>query len=103
MRRHKIDILKHSTGRDEYGDPVDSWAPFKSNVWAKKESLIGKEFFSALTNGVQVDVKFSTGYFKGATSEMRLRCGEDLFEIVGPPVNIGDRNMELLFYCKAVV
>ena len=102
MRRHKIDILEHATGYDSYGEPTDEWTPFRSGVWAKKEDIIGKEFYSALTNDKQVEKKFSTGYIKGVKSEMRIKYGDDIYEIIGHPVNIGDKNMELLFYCSLV-
>jgi SPP1 family predicted phage head-tail adaptor len=90
------------TGQDDYGEPIDSWEVFKGNLWASKEPIIGKEFYSALTNDVQIDAKFLTGYFPGTDSTMRLRHNENTYEIIGEPVNISDKNMELLFYCRLV-
>jgi SPP1 family predicted phage head-tail adaptor len=90
------------TGQDDYGEPIDSWAVFKGNLWASKESIIGKEFYTALTNDVQIDAKFLTGYFSGADSPMRLKHNEKIYEIIGEPINIGDKNMEILFYCRLV-
>ena len=102
LRRHKIDILKHSTGQDDYGEPVDDWIVFKGGVWASKEDVIGKEFYSSLATENSVEKKFTTGYIKGIKSEMRIKFGDDVYEIIGNPVNMGDRNIELLFYCRLV-
>nr|WP_312578225.1 phage head closure protein [Sedimentibacter sp.] len=102
MRRHKIDILKPPTGRDGYGEPLDEWTAFKSNIWASKEDVIGKEFYSALTTENKVEKKFTTQYFNDISSEMRIKHGNDIYEIIGRPVNIGDRNIELLIYCRLV-
>lgn len=91
-----------SKTQDDYGELTNEWIPFKSNIWAKKDPIIGKEFYSALTNEVQIDAKFTTGYFNGTTSEMRLKHNDRVYEIIGEPINIGDKNMELLFYCRLV-
>ncbi|WP_312107560.1 phage head closure protein [Lachnoclostridium sp.] len=102
LRRHKVDILIRSSGQDNYGDSIDSWKVFKGGIWASKEPIIGKEFYTALTTDVQVDAKFLTGYFPGTNSAMRLKNGENIYEIIGEPININDRNIELLFYCRLV-
>lgn len=108
MRRHKIDILQVKLGsdgkpeKDEYGELTGAYEAFKSNVWAEKQGVVGKEFYSALTSSDQVDAKFETGYFQGVKSDMRLKHGEDVYEIIGPPININDKNLKLLFYCRLV-
>jgi SPP1 family predicted phage head-tail adaptor len=109
MRRHKIDILQAKLGadgkpeKDEFGELTGVYEVYKSNVWAEKQGVVGSEFYSSLTTGNKVDVKFETGYVQGITSEMRIKHSNDLYEIIGPPINIGDKNLKLLFYCRAVV
>jgi SPP1 family predicted phage head-tail adaptor len=95
--------LQHAIGQDKYGDPVDEWTPYKSGIWAEKQGVVGSEFYSSLTTGEKVDIKFETGYIQGTTSKMRIKHNDDIYEIIGPPVNIGDKNLKLLFYCRAVV
>ena len=102
LKSHKIDILLPPTGFDDYGEPLDTWSVFKASVWAKKEDLIGKEFYSALTTESKVEKKFTTCYFKGVNSTMRIKHDSNIYEIIGEPVNIGDRNLELLFYTRLV-
>lgn len=99
--RHKVTFLKLTKGKDGYGDPIDTWINFKT-VWASKDPLIGKEFFSALTTDNKVEVKFNMRYVPGITSAMRLQHGNDVFEIIGEPVNVKGLNRELLCYCRLV-
>lgn len=102
LRRHKIEILKNNGVRGEYGSIVDEWVPYKTDIWADKSQLVGKEFYTALANDSNVDTKFTTGYITGVTSDMRIKHGTDIYEIIGQPINVKDRNMELLYYCRMV-
>ena len=98
--RHKIDFLQHSTGRDDYGEPLDDWPVFKS-VKASKEPLLGNEFFTALTTDSKVEVKFNTRYIPGITNEMRIKHGTEVYEILSA-INVKSMNKELLCYCRLV-
>lgn len=102
--RHKITFLEWGKGKDEYGDPIETWTPIedKVGIWASKDPLIGKEFFSALTTDNKVEVKFNMRYIPDITSAMRIQHGNDVFEIIGEPVNVKGLNRELLCYCRLV-
>ena len=100
--RHKIDFLHRVKGRDEYGEPIDDWPIFKGGIWASKDPLLGNEFFSALTTENKVEVKFNMRYVPGITSEMRIKHGDEVYEIIGQPVNVKGLNRELLCYCRLV-
>lgn len=39
-------------------------------------------------------------YRTGVDSEMRIKFGTRIFEIISPPVNAQERNNELLLFCK---
>ncbi len=99
--RHKIDFLQRESGRDDYGEPVDTWKPFKEGIWASKDPLLGNEFFAALTTDNKVEVKFNMRYIEGITSEMRIKHGLEIYEILSA-VNVKSLNRELLCYCKLV-
>jgi SPP1 family predicted phage head-tail adaptor len=99
--RHKIDFLKRVSGRDKYGEPIDTWEVFKAGIWASKDPLIGNEFFTALTTDSKVEVKFNMRYIPGITSEMRIKHGEEVYEILSA-VNVKGLNRELLCYCRLV-
>ncbi|MEY8416671.1 phage head closure protein [Tissierella praeacuta] len=106
--RRKIDFLQRKLDRngkplkDEYGELLEDWELFKGNIWASKDPLLGNEFFTALTADSKVEVKFNMRYIDGVTSEMRIRHGEEIYEIIGSPVNVKSLNRELLCYCRLV-
>ena len=99
--RHKIDFLHRVKGRDEYGEPIDTWEPFKEGIWASKDPLLGNEYFNALTTDTKVEVKFNMRYVEGITNEMRIQHGLEIYEILSV-VNVKSLNRELLCYCKLV-
>lgn len=99
--RHKIDFLQRAAGHNDFGEPVDEWITFKSGVWASKDPLLGNEYFNALTIDSKVEVKFNMRYIPGATNEMRIRHGNEVYEILSA-VNVKGLNRELLCYCKLV-
>lgn len=101
--RYKIDFLKHATGYDDYGEPIDEWVPVegKTGVWASKEPLLGNEYFTALTVNNKVEVKFNMRYVDGVVNEMRIKHGAEVYEILSA-INVKGLNRELLCYCKLV-
>ena len=101
--RHKIDFLHRVKGRDEYGEPIDTWVPVegKTGIWASMEPLLGNEFFTALTTNSKVEVKFNMRYIPGITNDMRIKHGNDVYEILSA-VNVKGLNRELLCYCRLV-
>lgn len=100
--RNKIDFLHIIKGYDDYGEPTDKWDDFKTEIWASKDPLLGKEFFTALTTDNKVEVKFNMRFVPGITAEMRIKHGEEVYEIIGPPINVKSLNRELLCYCRLV-
>lgn len=99
--RHKIDFLHRVKGYDDYGEPIDSWEPFKEGIWASKDPLLGNEYFNALTTDTKVEVKFNMRFVEGITNEMRIKHGLEIYEILSV-VNVKSLNRELLCYCKLV-
>lgn len=97
----KVCFLQRDKGQDDYGDLIDEWKVFKT-VWASKEPILGNEFFTALTTESKVEVKFNMRFTKGITSEMRIQHGSEIYEIIGPPIDVKSMNKELLCYCRLV-
>lgn len=97
----RITFLQKGSGRDEYGDPIDSWTPFKS-AWAKKFDLMGTDFYASQTSDAKVEVKFNCRFTKGITKEMRVQCGSEIYDIAGVPIDIDNKHKELLIYCRLV-
>lgn len=99
--RHKIDFLHLVKIRDEYGEYTENWEPFREKIWASMDPLLGNEYFTSLTTDTKVEVKFNMRYVEGITNEMRIRHGEEIYEILSA-VNVKGLSRELLCYCRLV-
>ncbi|NMA75614.1 MAG: phage head closure protein [Bacteroidales bacterium] len=99
--RHKIDFLRQSKKQDDYGESSEYWRTYKRGIWASKDPLLGNEYFNALTVNSKVEVKFNMRYVDGITNEMRIRHGEEKYEILSA-INVKGLSRELLCYCRLV-
>ena len=99
--RNIINILKKADGFNSFGEPTGEWETAFSNIFASKEPLLGKEYFSAEAIQSKVEMKFRTYYFDGVKNEMRIECDGEIFEILSA-INVKSMNRELLMYCKLV-
>lgn len=99
-KRQKIQFLKRVTGHDKYGEPYDTWEIVKT-VWASKEPILGNEYFASLTTNTKVEVKFNCRYTPGITNTMRIKHGDEMYEILSA-INVKSLNRDLLCYCKLV-
>ena len=99
--RFKIDFLKPPIGKDDYGEPLEEWPIFKPGVYASKEPILGNEYFTALTTDTKVDVKFNSRYIKGVNDKMRIKHGDEVYEILSA-IDVKSMHKELLCYCRLV-
>lgn len=97
----RITFLKQESEQDEYGEPCDNWSAVKS-AWANKFDFIGTDFYASQTSDTKVEVKFGCRYLKDITKDMRIRCGNEIYEIIGVPIDVDNLHRELLIYCKLV-
>lgn len=101
--RHKVDILTPPEAQNDYGeeDPTEEWTVFKT-VWAAVEPLKGRELFTAQQINSEITCKVKMWYIAGVKAKMRIRARGQVFEIVGPPVDLNLAHRELELMCKEV-
>jgi len=99
--RCKIDFLSRKIKRNDYGELCDEWSKHKT-VWASRFDLIGTDFYAAQTSDTKVEIKFKCRYTKNITKDMRIQCGEEIYEIIGIPIDVDNKHMELLIYGRLV-
>lgn len=78
--RHRITIEAPTPVQDEYGEPVQGWAPF-AEVWASREDLTGREAFLAQQVKAEVTTRFTMRHAEGVTANMRIRSDDVLYNI----------------------
>jgi len=76
-----------------------AWATF-ANVWASVAPLHGREYYDAQQVVADVTHKICMRYVSGVTAKMRVRLGSRYFAIEAPPINVEERNEELVLMCK---
>ncbi len=96
----RIEFLSPPVTKNDYGELTGEWELYKS-VMASKEPILGKELFAALTNDTRIEVKFRARYTRGVTDVMRIRQGNEVYEIISV-IDVDDMHKELLCYCKLV-
>lgn len=100
--RQKIQFLKKGTGRDKYGEPVDVWLPFNTRmIPAKLQPVLGNEYFTALTTDTKVEAKIEFRYIPGISNEMRVKHGDDVYEILSA-IDVDTAHVQWLIYVKLV-
>ena len=98
--RHKITFIQRSQEKNDYGETVDDWVPYRT-VWAAYDPLLGTEFFKALTTESKVEVKFNCRFTAGVTNAMRIRYRGKVYEILSA-IEVKGLGKELLCYCREV-
>lgn len=101
--RHRITFLEYDTKKDDEGIQKKDWFPIEptSTYWASRTNLHGREFFQAQQAQSKATVKFCTRYIKGIRNDMRIKHGEEIFNIIYQD-NIKGLNREIEFLCELV-
>lgn len=100
--RHIVTFQKLSDVQNGYGENTDSWVDITTDR-AGIYPISGKEFFAAETVNSEVTHKIKMRYRPGITPDMRIKFGERIFELIAPPINFQEKNVELQLLCKELV
>jgi SPP1 family predicted phage head-tail adaptor len=88
--------------QDSELNPVPAWTDWLT-VWAEPMDETSREFYRLATNNTEITKVFRIRYMAGVTSRLRIRFKGRYLELIGDPVNEGERSISLLLSCKAVV
>ncbi len=94
----RITLEQRVQGQDEFGQPVDTWAPFLT-AWAAVEPLAGREFIAAMAAVSEVTARVRLRYRPGVTSAMRVNHGGTLYGITHV-ADVRSARRELQLMCK---
>jgi len=78
--RHRVSILKKTTGTDSDGYPTEVWGTH-ATIWAEVKPIAGREYFTAAAVQAEHQVRFTMRYRKDITTDMRLRYDNQDYEI----------------------
>lgn len=88
----KIDIkIKESHGPFE-----EAYKVFISDIWAKKEQLVGTQLIQALGEGNKLPCNFIIRRNDKVTNKMFVKCNEHIYDIVSAIPLKGNGNYTIL-------
>ncbi len=97
--RHKIAIQATTPTRNEYGEPIDSWATISGgSVWASIEPLSGKEDLPARVMDAEVSHRITIRALSSVTTNHRILLGSRVFDI-NAVLNWQDRGIFMVLMC----
>ena len=88
--RHRITIQQPIDGPSS----TLTWSTF-ATIRAELQPLTSRELFSLQALDTAVSHRVRTRWRSGVTADMRLVLGTRTFRIVGPPLNVEERNRDL--------
>ena len=100
--RHQIIIQSVVESKDTFGGVDKVWSEF-ATVRAEIKPLAGREYFANEQNNSTISHKVVIRYLSGVTSKMRILFGARVFEIVSPPINFEEKNIEMQIMCREII
>jgi SPP1 family predicted phage head-tail adaptor len=102
--RHIVTFQKPTNAENAYGEVRDDcdWVDALVDVRVGIYPISGKEFYTASSVNSEVTHKIKMRYVPNITSDMRIKFGERIFELISPPINFQEKNVEIQLLCKEV-
>jgi SPP1 family predicted phage head-tail adaptor len=97
--RHRVDIQYPTLTPNSIGERVRAWAT-KATVWARVEPIRGRERMDAMQ--VQQEMSHRVVIRGGTVTVLptdRIRFGTRILNIVAPPANREERDVEVEIMC----
>lgn len=98
--RHRIQIKKLATIRNEFNEQIEEWNLVKK-VWAAIIPALGRNYYAADQTQTDAKTKINTRYHPEITREMRIYYGNKVYEIIDIQ-DVETRHEELAIYCSEV-
>lgn len=97
--RHRIVLQRNEPVRNALGDPIPNWVDY-ATVYAEVSPLKGREFFDAQQVNAELTTRVRIRWREGVKAEHRIVFRDRTLEIASPPININEKNHELVLMCK---
>lgn len=100
--RTRVTIQTPGQGIDEYGVPTqETWSDL-ATVWAEVKPITGRERWASDYTANIATTAVSMRYRDDIQPNYRVLYGERVLRIAGPPINVDNRNRELVLTCEEV-
>ena len=100
--RHLVTIWAYTETQDEFGEPLKNYEQV-GKAWAEIRPLTGRENFDDKELITEQTHKILMRYLPiKPDSTMQIRYNGRVFEVIGAPVDVYERNIQLQFNVKEV-
>ena len=99
---HQVTLQIKSITSDAELNSVIAWNDWRT-VWATPMPKTGREFYRLSTNNSEITEAFRIRYIAGVNSHQRIKFMNKYLEIIGDPINEGERNISLVLTCKGAI
>lgn len=100
--RNRVTIQSPGQGVDDFGMPTQqTWADVDT-VWAEIKPITGRERWASDWTANIATVAVSMRYRSDIKPNYRVIFGDRVLRIAGPPINVDQRNRELILTCEEV-
>lgn len=101
--RHIVTLQKSVATSNAYGEKnrrdEDNWEDVVK-IRAAILPISGKDKFGADMITTDITHRIQMRFLKGIDSHMRIKFGDRIFDIVSPPINFQEKNIEIQLMCK---
>jgi SPP1 family predicted phage head-tail adaptor len=100
MLRHRVTVVRRIEGaKDAVGTPTYAWTDMEIDVPAHVRPLSGSELLAAQQVNASTTHEVRMRYGSDITARDRLTFDGRTLEIDAPPINVDERNRELVLRC----
>lgn len=96
--RHRFELQDPIEDESPDGDKETRYRTLR-RIWGDIIPQRSQEFLNAQSMNANITTVIKVRYEKGITSRHRLKLGSRIFNIDGPPINVEERNIELVLRC----
>lgn len=97
--RHRITLQHNQPARNDLGEPQPAWVDY-AMVDAEVAPLVGKEFFSAQQINSELSIKVRIRWRPGVKAGDQIVFKNRTLLIASPPINVNEKNHELVLMCR---
>ena len=99
----RVELQRRTIARNTFNEPVETFSTI-TTVWANIKWLTGKEYYTQNQQvTTRIDAEITIRYRTDVTARDRIKYGNRIFDIVSPPVNVEEKNEDLLLRVSEVV
>ena len=100
--RHRIKLQRNKAEQNVIGEPVPLWVDY-SETDAEVDPLKGREFFGAQQINTDLTTRVRLRWQPGVKAGDRILFHDRVLLVATPPINIAEKNHELVLMCREII